>query len=241
MAKTVHYNIGLDIGTNSIGWAIIDDHFNLVHVKGHNGIGTRIFREGKTAADTRNFRTTRRRLSRRKWRLNFLRGIFEPHISKIDENFFMRQKESNLVDQDSSKHFKGSILFNNRSDKDFYHDYPTIYHLRYALMTKKQKFDIREVYLAMHHIVKYRGHFLNEAPVSAFKRQKFNLKDDFSSLNELFSRFLPDVNFELNLQSLSKVESVLLDTSRSRLDRQRELVNEIYDKPDDKANGKFYN
>lgn len=238
MAKTVHYNIGLDIGTNSIGWAIIDDHFNLVHVKGHNGIGTRIFREGKTAADTRNFRTTRRRLSRRKWRLNFLRGIFEPHISKIDENFFMRQKESNLVDQDSSKHFKGSILFNNRSDKDFYHDYPTIYHLRYALMTKKQKFDIREVYLAMHHIVKYRGHFLNEAPVSAFKRQKFNLKDDFSSLNELFSRFLPDVNFELNLQSLSKVESVLLDTSRSRLDRQRELVNEIYDKPDDKANDK---
>lgn len=86
--KNKKYNIGLDIGTSSIGYTITDDGGRLVHVRGKLGYGVRIFEEGKTAAERRGFRTTRRRLNRRKWRLRFLREIFEPYINEIDENFF---------------------------------------------------------------------------------------------------------------------------------------------------------
>lgn len=36
------------------------------------------------------------------------------------------------------------------------------YHLRHALMTENHPFDVRLVYLAIHHILKHRGHFLFE-------------------------------------------------------------------------------
>lgn len=166
------YNIGLDIGTNSIGWAIVDDQSKLVSVKGKYGYGVRLYDEGQTAAERRSFRTTRRRLKRRKWRLGLLREIFEPYITPIDSTFFLRQKQSNLSPKDQRKLYPQMSLFNDRPDADFYQQYPTIYHLRYQLMTEKRQFDIREIYLAMHHIVKYRGHFLNEAPVASLKVAK---------------------------------------------------------------------
>ena len=66
------YHIGLDIGTSSIGWAVIGDDFKIKRKKGKNLIGVRLFKEGDTAAERRSFRTQRRRLNRRKWRLKLL-------------------------------------------------------------------------------------------------------------------------------------------------------------------------
>ena len=48
----------------------------------------------------------------------------------------------------------------NYNDADYYREYKTIYHLRKALIENRGSFDIRLVYLAVHHIMKYRGHFL---------------------------------------------------------------------------------
>lgn len=155
---TLHYNVGLDIGTNSVGYTIVDDNGKILQVKGKNGYGVRVFKEGATAAERRIFRTTHRRLKRRKWRLRLLQDFFEPYILPQDDGFFIRRKESNLVLNDRDE--DTASLFNDRSDRDFYQAYPTIYHLRQALMTEKRQFDVREIYLAMHHIIKYRGHFL---------------------------------------------------------------------------------
>ncbi|WP_223875870.1 type II CRISPR RNA-guided endonuclease Cas9 [Paucilactobacillus kaifaensis] len=229
-----NYNIGLDIGTSSIGWTIVDDNAKIMHVRGKNGYGVRIFSEGQTAADRRGFRTTRRRLKRRKWRLRLLQEIFEPYILPIDENFFMRQKESNLVPQDPNKHFTGSILFNDRTDQEFHEQYPTIYHLRYALMTEHHQFDIREIYWAIHHIVKYRGHFLTGGSPDDFKSGDLELEDKFKSLNTLFTRLMISSEFQLRLNNLSLVHEMLVDSSKSRLDRQRELVKQIYAPAKDK-------
>ncbi|MHA8263634.1 type II CRISPR RNA-guided endonuclease Cas9 [Lactobacillaceae bacterium Melli_B3] len=99
------YHIGLDIGTNSIGFAAIDDEGKLIRTKGKTVIGARLFNEGETAAERRMFRTTRRRLKRRKWRIHMLNAIFDPAMSKTDPEFFMRLKESNLVPDDSHRHF----------------------------------------------------------------------------------------------------------------------------------------
>ena len=71
-----NYYVGLDIGTSSIGWSIMDKNYHLLKKKHKKTMGVTLFSEGKTAANRRSFRTTRRRLSRRKWRLKTFRGIF---------------------------------------------------------------------------------------------------------------------------------------------------------------------
>ena len=49
------YHIGLDIGTSSIGWAVIGDDFKIKRKKGKNLIGTRLFKEGNTRCRTSRF------------------------------------------------------------------------------------------------------------------------------------------------------------------------------------------
>lgn len=60
------YTLGLDIGTNSIGWAVIDESYNLVKKLKHSLWGVRMFDESHAAAERRTYRNARRRLKRRK-------------------------------------------------------------------------------------------------------------------------------------------------------------------------------
>ena len=46
MEDMERYHIGLDIGTSSIGWAVIGDDFKIKRKKGKNLIGVRLFKEG---------------------------------------------------------------------------------------------------------------------------------------------------------------------------------------------------
>ena len=47
------YNVGLDIGTGSVGWAVTDENGNLCHFKNRPTWGSRIFPSANTAAETR--------------------------------------------------------------------------------------------------------------------------------------------------------------------------------------------
>lgn len=162
------YNVGLDIGVGSVGWAVIDDNYRLVHKKGKNLIGVHLFEGAMTAEERRGYRTTRRRLARRRWRLGFFNQIFAPALLEYtdDQNFLRRLQYSWVHPDDEAMRdnwYQGSLFGNVEADKKFYQDYPTIYHLRLALMHDDKQHDLREVYLAMHHIMKYRGNFLLEA------------------------------------------------------------------------------
>ncbi|MCT4396585.1 hypothetical protein EFS54_06160 [Periweissella beninensis] len=90
------YNVGLDIGVGSVGWAVIDDNYRLLHKKGKNLLGVHLFDSAETAQERRRYRSTRRRLSRRRWRLNLLNEIFAAKIEQEtkDINFFRRLKYS---------------------------------------------------------------------------------------------------------------------------------------------------
>ena len=76
--KKQDYYIGLDIGTNSVGWAVTDEKYNLIKApingkyKNHDMWGIRLFEEGKTAAERRTARANRRRLARRVNRIKML-------------------------------------------------------------------------------------------------------------------------------------------------------------------------
>lgn len=72
------YTIGLDLGTTSVGWAVIDNDNNRIH-----DLGVRIFesaenpKDGKSLAEPRRLaRSTRRRLGRRRGRLDAVKTAF---------------------------------------------------------------------------------------------------------------------------------------------------------------------
>ena len=158
------YFVGLDIGTSSVGWAVTNKAYELLKFRSHKMWGSRLFDEGESAVVRRGFRSMRRRLERRKLRLKLLEELFADAMAQVDPTFFMRLRESKYHYEDKTTgHSSKHILFINEdyTDQDYFKAYPTIYHLRAELM-KDGTDDIRKLFLAVHHILKYRGNFLYE-------------------------------------------------------------------------------
>lgn len=160
------YYLGLDVGTNSVGWAVTDTDYNVSRFHGNSMWGVRLFDEANDASGRRSSRTSRRRLARRKQRLLLLELMFAEEIAKIDPDFFVRLRESSLFEDDKTVSGKYA-LFNDSSfsDKDYLKAYPTAFHLRSDLLHSTEAHDIRLVFLALHHIIKNRGHFLFDSDV----------------------------------------------------------------------------
>ena len=159
---TSDYFIGLDCGTDSIGWAATDPDYHVLRYRGNAMWGIRLFEEAVTAQDRRGFRLSRHRLQRRKQRLAILESLFTNEIAAKDPTFFARMRESFLHEEDRSTGIGPYSLFNDPgfTDKHFAQRYPTVYHLRAELLDSVKPHDVRLVYLALHHILKSRGHFL---------------------------------------------------------------------------------
>jgi len=183
MQKIEKYCVGLDIGTNSVGWAITDLDNQLLKHKGKNTWGVRLFDQGETAEGRRLHRSMRRRIARRKARIQRLQRIFITEIQKVDPLFFMRLKETFLQQEDKNEKIKASgnltglFTKGDWNDRKYFEKFPTIYHLRSHLMNIEGKEDIRLVYLALHHIMKYRGNFLNQ-------EENFSSDIDFNKMEE---------------------------------------------------------
>lgn len=219
--------IGLDIGTDSVGYAVTDSNFNLVRVKGQNAWGVRLLDESQTAAKRREYRSNRRRLERRKYRIKLLRSLFNDEIYKTDPSFFLRLDESMFHMEDKKLEGKYSLFFDKDfTDKDFYKKYPTIYHLRQSLMKSDEKFDLRLIYLACHHIIKYRGHFLYENDLGAGGGQ---IKDVFNKINAYITDYLYD---EPEMQpiiytedKINKIVEVMSDKWLSASKKKEKILN----------------
>lgn len=159
--KSGNYYLGLDVGTNSVGWAVTDKEYHIEKFKGNAMWGVRLFDEAQDASARRTSRTARRRLERRKQRLLLLEMLFGAELAKVDKDFLPRVHESALWEDEKNVDGKYSI-FNDLSysDKDYHKKYPTIYHLRRELLQSTAPHDVRLVFLALHHLIKSRGHFL---------------------------------------------------------------------------------
>ena len=177
------FYLGMDIGTESVGMACTDEQYNLLRAKGKDLWAVRLFDAAKDASDRRMKRTARRRLQRRRQRIEFLQGIFAPYMD--DAQFFLRLNNSAFYEEDKDEKLQTRFsLFadDGYTDADFYKAYPTIFHLRYALIAGTgKKVDLRHYYLALHHIIKYRGHFLFEGENMGAIRNVQNL---FWAFNE---------------------------------------------------------
>lgn len=158
------YYLGLDMGTNSVGWAATDPEYRLLKAKGKDLWGIREFNEASGAVERRTHRISRRRKQREQVRNGILKDYFHDAICEVDPSFFQRLENSKYheEDKDVEVRYKNNIFNDsNYTDKDYFNEYPTIYHLRNELISSTEKHDVRLVFLALLNMFKHRGHFLN--------------------------------------------------------------------------------
>ena len=180
MKNTEKYYLGLDIGTDSVGYAVTDSQYTLKKYHGEPAWGVTIFDAASQAAERRMYRVNRRRIDRRQQRVQLLQELFANEIGEIDSRFFIRQMESALYPEDKEERYS---LFNDTdyTDSSYHSDYPTIHHLIDELMYSDEPHDVRLVYLACAWLVAHRGHFLSQIDIS-----NVNAVTDFATVyNEL--------------------------------------------------------
>lgn len=128
------YSLGLDIGTTSIGWAVLDEDKKRIY-----DVGVRIFeipedpKSGKSLAEPRRTaRSTRRRLKRRRQRLNALKSFF------IENQLLTKDVIENLLA-------------------------PENHHNPYEIRERaiKEKVSNEELFIALYSIAKRRGYKSN--------------------------------------------------------------------------------
>lgn len=242
LRKAENYTIGLDLGTGSIGWAVVDETGAPFYFNGRPTLGSRIFPSAKTAKKRRVDRGQRRRYERRRQRLERLREIFAPEMQKVDEEFFIRMKQSALHREDRFTEYSIGYthpFFNSSdfSEKEYYKKFPTIWHLRNYLMETDEKADIRLVYLALHNIIKYRGNFIreDEATLSA---KNANAATAAEKLVEELVTYLKenqfteetDATYAPNSQKIQHILEQQKDKKSERRDKLAEELNTLVEK-----------
>ena len=219
------YNVGLDIGTGSVGWAVTDENGNLCHFKNRPTWGSRIFPSANTAAETRLKRGQRRRYDRRRQRLDLLQSLFDEEMTKVDPEFFIRLRQSKLRVEDREEgHREYRYPFFNSSDfteRMYYKSYPTIYHLRKHLIESDQQEDLRLIYLAFHNIVKTRGNFLYQDTPSLSAKDASMSEAIEELLNALVLWAGTAYDFEIDSEKLRKVFE---DSSLTRAEKKDEAL-----------------
>lgn len=218
MKQNCKYNIGLDIGTTSVGWAVVESCTQKVIRKGDKYLwGVRLFEEAETAADRRQARSVRRRYERRRNRIKFLRKEFENEIFKVDPDFYKKLDETFYHKDDKINKTINISKEEKRMSDEYNKKYKTIYHLRNKLIMNPEKEDIRLVYLAIHHIIKYRGNFLYP---TNFSVNNLNLKEKIIEVFNTIINLCPNLNipsdyseyFDINLLA----EAMLDDSKNDR-------------------------
>lgn len=233
MGKNYDYNIGLDIGTNSVGYAVTDLNGTLLKFKKKNMWGSRLFSEGQSAQATRVFRATRRRYDRRRNRIKYLQSFLADDVAAVDEAFFVRLSQSSLWQEDRDQKTEGFYnLFNGSdfNDKDYFKKFPTVYHLRKHLMQSNEKQDIRLVYLALHHILKYRGNFLYEGQEN-ISAQNSQMDIAISAMLEALEDIIED--YKADAAVINEIVDILNNERSKKADKKKDIIKALaFDKED---------
>ena len=222
--KSSKYYLGLDIGTNSVGYAVTDEQYNLKKFHGEPAWGVTVFDEANLNADRRSFRTARRRLDRRQQRVTFIQELFAEEINRIDPKFIKRLHESYLYRDETDTPF---TLFNddNYTDQDYYKQYPTIHHLIKDLMENTEPRDVRLVYLACAWLVAHRGHFL-----SNINRDNLGGLCDFNIVFEKLNSFLISNDCEIPWSHIDpNAVGEILKKRNGVTAKRKELINVLLD------------
>jgi len=222
------YYLGLDMGTGSVGWAVTNTKYELLRKKGKDMWGIREFETAESAADRRTHRVDRRRRQRQVARLGLLKSYFSDAIDKIDPNFFIRMENSKyfLEDKDEKLNSKNEIFDDeNYKDADYYAEYPTIFHLRTALLDLENtgtQYDVRLVYLALVNMFKHRGHFLLNAEGDALNTEQVD-----AVYQEVLDKFENDYELIIERKPVQQVIDIISNSDIGRK-KKHEGLQELF-------------
>ena len=156
------YSLGLDIGTASVGWAVLNEDKKRIE-----DLGVRIFeipenpKNGESLAKPRrDARSVRRRLRRRRQRLNSLKNFF------IEHNLLTREEIDKLLSPESR-------------------------HNPYELRKKalEQKLPNDELFIALYHIAKRRGYKSNRRKVEESSKDTGKVLTAIKANEELLDKY----------------------------------------------------
>ena len=172
------YSLGLDIGTSSIGWAVLDLDKERIH-----DLGVRIFEQPEDpqngdslAKPRRDARSARRRLKRRRQRLNHLKQFF------IDQNILTKDQVEEVLD------YKSDF---NKLD---------VYELRARALT--EELSPEELLKVLYQIAKRRGFKSNRKVVEESNKEGGRV----TSALKVNEKFLADNNYTTVGDALSRDE-----------------------------------
>lgn len=218
------YFLGLDVGTNSVGYAVTDLRYNVLKFNKKAMWGVHVFDEGKQAAERRTFRSNRRRLQRKKQRTELLQREFAKEIYKVDPNFYLKLKESDLYLEDRTLGNKYTLFDDEDfNDKTYNEKFPTIHHLIMHLIKTEKKEDIRLIYLAVNYLIKNRGHFL-------FQVDKDNI-NEIMSFDRVFNKFkdaLYDLAYEDNFSSNYEMKLKEILSQKAKITTKQEAIKKLF-------------
>ena len=184
------YSLGLDIGTSSVGWAVLDLDKERIH-----DLGVRIFERPEDpqngdslAKPRRDARSARSRLKRRRQRLNHLKQFF------IDQNILTKDRVEEVLD------YKSDF---NKLD---------IYALRSKALT--EELSPEELLKVLYQIAKRRGFKSNRKVVEESDKEGGRVTSALKT-NE---KFLADNNYTTVGEALSRDEKFALHKRNKRDD-----------------------
>ena len=249
----VKYYMGIDLGTNSCGWAVTDEDFHVVEKGGKHLWGIRLFDEAQSAAERRGHRTQRKRIMHAKWRIALLREIFKPLVDKVDSQFFYRLDNSfhydwskpDDPDHGAKTNTNPIFLEKDYGDREYYDEYPTIFHLRSKLVGLKtigsKAVDPRLVYLAFHNLIKYRGNFLSDSKNAGTNATPEEIKDIFDSIDASLSALssqgedqddsIPVKLFSCTIDQAQKIKAFFGDKGKGGISASKEALSQILGVP----------
>ena len=184
------YSLGLDIGTSSIGWAVLDLDKERIH-----DLGVRIFERPEDpqngdslAKPRRDARSARRRLKRRRQRLNHLKQFF------IDQNILTKDQVEKVLNYTSDF---------NKLD---------VYELRAKALA--EELSPEELLKVLYQITKRRGFKSNRKVVEESDKEGGRVTSALKA-NE---KFLADNNYTTVGDALSRDEKFALHKRNKRDD-----------------------
>ena len=184
------YSLGLDIGTSSIGWAVLDLDKERIH-----DLGVRIFERPEDpqngdslAKPRRDARSARRRLKRRRQRLNHLKKFF------VDQNILTKDRVEKVLNCTSDF---------NKLD---------VYDLRARVLT--EELSPEELLKVLYQIAKRRGFKSNRKVVEESDKEGGRVTSALKA-NE---KFLADNNYTTVGDALSRDEKFALHKRNKRDD-----------------------
>ena len=184
------YSLGLDIGTSSIGWAVLDLDKERIH-----DLGVRIFERPEDpqngdslAKPRRDARSARRRLKRRRQRLNHLKQFF------VDQNILTKDQVEEVLDCKSDF---------NKLD---------VYELRAKALA--EELSPEELLKVLYQIAKRRGFKSNRKVVEESDKEGGRV----TSALEANEKFLADNNYTTVGDALSRDEKFALHKRNKRDD-----------------------